>query len=127
MSYVIRHLGPDRFGLLSLAWLVVGYFALLDFGIGPAATKFIAELLGKGEIERLPALVWTALATQTIFGLVAGVMFAAASPVLADRLLKIPPQLRSEAHWVFLILAASSADWICYRHVPRRAWGVPTV
>ena len=107
MSYVIRHLGPDRFGLLSLAWLVVGYFALLDFGIGPAATKFVAELLGKGELERLPSLVWTALLTQTGFGLAAGVLFAAASPVLADRLLKIPPQLRTEAHWVFLILAFS--------------------
>ena len=107
MSYVIRHLGPDRFGLLSLAWLVVGYFALLDFGIGPATTKFVAELLGKGEIERLPALVWTALATQTSFGLLAGVLFAAASPALADHLLKIPPELRSEAHWVFLILAVS--------------------
>jgi O-antigen/teichoic acid export membrane protein len=107
MSYVIRHLGPDRFGLLSLAWMVVGYFALLDFGIGPATTKFVAELLGKGEIERLPALVWTALATQTIFGCVAGVLFAAASPTLADRLLKIPLQLRTEAHWVFLILAVS--------------------
>ncbi len=107
MPYVIRHLGPDRFGLLSLAWLVVGYFALLDFGIGPATTKFVAELLGKGEIERLPALVWTALLTQTSFGLVAGILFGAASPVLADRLLKIPPPLRSEAHWVFLILAFS--------------------
>jgi O-antigen/teichoic acid export membrane protein len=107
MSYVIRHLGPERFGLLSLAWLVVGYFALLDFGIGPATTKFVAELLGKGEIERLPALVWTALATQTIFGLAGGVLFAAASPTLADRLLKIPPQLRTEAYWVFLILAVS--------------------
>jgi len=33
------------------------------------------------------------------------VLFAAASPALADRFLKIPPQLRAESHWVFLILA----------------------
>jgi len=107
MPYVIRRLGPDRFGLLSIAWIVVGYFALLDFGIGPATTKFVAELLGKGEIERLPAVVWTALASQTVFGLAGGVLFAATSPVLADRFLKIPLQLRTEAHWVFLILAIS--------------------
>jgi O-antigen/teichoic acid export membrane protein len=54
MPYVVRHLGPDRFGLLALAWMVVGYFALFDLGIGPATTKFVAELLGKGEIEKLP-------------------------------------------------------------------------
>ncbi len=107
MPYIIRHLGPARFGLLSLAWIVVGYFALFDLGIGPATTKFVAELLGKGETERLPALVWTALATQSSFGLVAGVLLAAASPALVEHLLKIPPELQTDARWVFLILAVS--------------------
>jgi O-antigen/teichoic acid export membrane protein len=107
MPYVIRHLGPDRFGLLSIAWMVVGFFAFFDLGIGPATTKFVAELLGKGETEKLPALVWTALVTQSSFGLLAGILVAAASPTLVDRLLKIPPGLRPDAHWVFLILAVS--------------------
>jgi O-antigen/teichoic acid export membrane protein len=80
MPYVIRHLGPDRFGLLSLAWIVVGYFALFDLGIGPATTKFVAELLGKGDIEKLPALVWTALGTQSGMGLVAGLLLNASAP-----------------------------------------------
>jgi len=107
MPYVIRRLGPDRFGLLALAWMVVGYFALFDLGIGPATTKFVAELLGKGEIEKLPDLVWTALASQTCFGLVAGILLAAASPLLVDQLLKIPAELHSQAHLMFLILAAA--------------------
>jgi O-antigen/teichoic acid export membrane protein len=105
MPYVIRHLGPDRYGLLSLAWMVVGYFALFDLGIGPATTKFVAELLGKGEIEKLPELVWTALASQMAFGLAGGVLLAAASPLLVNRLLKIPADLHSQAQWMFLILA----------------------
>ena len=105
VPYVIRHLGPDRFGLLSLAWLVVGYFALFDLGIGPATTKFVAELLGKGEIEKLPELVWTALISQTCLGVVGGILLAAASPLLVDRVLKIPADLHSQAHLIFLILA----------------------
>ena len=105
--YTIHHLGPDRFGLLSLAWIVVGYFALFDLGIGPATTKFVAELLGKGQAQDLPPLVWTALATQSGFGLVAGILLAAASPLLVHRLLKIPPGLQADARWVFLTLAVS--------------------
>jgi len=105
--YVIRHLGPDRFGILSLAWMVVGYFALFDLGIGPATTKFVAELLGKGDVEKLPAVVWTALATQSTMGLVAGVLLAASSPALVNHVFKMPPALRSDARWVFLILAVS--------------------
>ncbi len=107
MPYVIRHLGPDRFGLLSLAWIVVGYFALLNLGIGPATTKFVAELLGKGEIEKLPELVWTALASLSCLGLAAGILLAAASPALVDRLLRIPSALHGQAHEIFLILAIS--------------------
>ncbi|HXP62432.1 MAG TPA: flippase [Dongiaceae bacterium] len=105
--YVIHRLGPDRYGLLALVWIVVGYFALFDLGIGPATTKFVAELLGQGRTEDLPAMVWTALATQTGTGLVAGLILAAASPTLVNHLLKIPPALRPEALWVFFILAAS--------------------
>ena len=105
MPYVIRRLGPDRFGILALVWIVVGYFALFDLGIGPATTKFVAELLGKGEIERIPAVVWTALVTQSGMGSLAGLLLAAASPMLVHRLLKIPVSLQPEALWVLLTLA----------------------
>lgn len=105
MPYVIRHLGPDRFGLLSMVWIVVGYFALFDLGIGPATTKFVAELLGKGETEKLPELVWTALTSQVCFGLVAGILLAVATPLLVEHVLRIPIALHSEARAVFLILA----------------------
>jgi O-antigen/teichoic acid export membrane protein len=105
--YVIHRLGPDRYGLLALVWIVVGYFALFDLGIGPATTKFVAELLGQGRTQDLPAMVWTALATQTGTGLVAGLLLATASPALVRHLLKIPPALCPEALWVCFILAAS--------------------
>ena len=106
VPYVIRHLGPDRYGLYSLAWIVVGYFALFNLGIGPATTKFVAELLGKGEIAKLPELVWTAAASQTGLGLLGGVLLAALSPFLVHHVLKIPLELHKQAYVIFLIMAA---------------------
>lgn len=106
VPYVIHHLGPDRYGLLSLAWLVLGYFALFNLGMGPATTKFVAEILGRGEIEKLPELVWTAVATQTCMGVAGGVLLMALSPFLANHVLKIPVQLHAQAELVFLIMAA---------------------
>jgi O-antigen/teichoic acid export membrane protein len=38
VPYVIHHLGPDRYGLLALAYMVVDYSALFNLGIGPATT-----------------------------------------------------------------------------------------
>jgi len=107
MPYVIHHLGPDRFGILSLAWMVVGYFALFDLGIGPATTKFVAELLGKGEIEKLPELVWTAVACQSCLGLLAGILLAVSSSVLVEHLLRIPAGVHAETRLVFMILGVS--------------------
>lgn len=107
MPYVIGHLGPDRFGLLSLAWMVVGYFALFNLGVGPATTKFVADLLGKGERERLPELVWTAVISQVCLGVMGGFLFVAGTPLLVDRLLRIPPGLRAQAHLIFLYMAVA--------------------
>jgi O-antigen/teichoic acid export membrane protein len=47
IPFLIRNLGTDRFGVLNLVWLIVGYFSLFDMGIGRAITKFVSERLGK--------------------------------------------------------------------------------
>ena len=49
IPFIVRGLGTDRFGLLSLVWIVLGYFTIFDLGLGRAATKYVAEALGKGE------------------------------------------------------------------------------
>jgi O-antigen/teichoic acid export membrane protein len=49
IPYVIRGIGVDRFGVLSLALVTVGYLCIVDLGLGRAMTKFVAETLGKGK------------------------------------------------------------------------------
>jgi O-antigen/teichoic acid export membrane protein len=107
VPYVVRNLGADRFGMLSLAWMVVGYFALFDLGIGPATTKFVAEHIGKREHDRIPSVVWTALICQSLLGLVAGIALVAVTPVLVENVLSIPADLHHEAYWVLGTLAIS--------------------
>ena len=36
---LIKGLGEERFGILNLAWVIIGYFSFFDFGIGRALTK----------------------------------------------------------------------------------------
>ena len=42
---LIRLLGLERFGFLSVAWALVGYASLFDFGIGRALTRAVAQRL----------------------------------------------------------------------------------
>ena len=103
----MRGLGTDRFGILALAWMVLGYFSLFNLGLGRATTKFVAELLGKSELERLPELVWTSLVFHILLGAIGGVVLGGITPLLVERVFRIPLQLTGEARSTFFILAAS--------------------
>src|SRR5712691_7432424 len=60
IPFLVEGLGTDRFGILTLAWMVIGYFSLFDLGLGRAVTKFAAELLGSRNSAGFNRLVWTA-------------------------------------------------------------------
>ncbi len=101
---ILRALGTERFGVVSLVWMFVGYFSLFDFGLGRALTRAIAEALGKGEDERVPGLVWTGLVLMTAFGAVGGVVLALASPFLVTVVLHVPQPIRAETLSAFRAL-----------------------
>lgn len=107
VPYVIGGLGTDQFGMLSLAWMIVGYFALFDLGIGPATAKFVAERLARRETAALSPLVKTALLSQLALGTVAAAALLAATPTLVHDVLDIPVYGRRDAYWVFVTLAVS--------------------
>lgn len=102
---IIRGLGMERYGILSLALVIVTYFALFDFGLGDATTKFVAGALGRGEPERLPFLIWTSLALIGVLGLTAGSAMFAVSPLLARKLLNLSLGLQGEATNAFRAMA----------------------
>jgi O-antigen/teichoic acid export membrane protein len=104
---LIKGMGVDRFGLLTLAWMVIGYFSLFDFGLGRALIKLVSEKLGEGRSAEIPELVWTALLLMALLGIAgAGAMFALTG-WLVTSVLKIPAALQSEASNTFRLLAWS--------------------
>jgi O-antigen/teichoic acid export membrane protein len=102
---VVHRLGPERFGLLSLAWVVLGYFTIFDLGLGRATTKYIAQLVITGEHDRARDVVWTSLVCQLSFGTVGGALLLAASPILVDRVLHVPQDLLPETGRTFALIS----------------------
>ena len=105
VPYVLRRLGVDSFGILSLAWVLLAYMSLFDLGLSRATTKFAAEATGRGEHHRLPALLGSSISLQFALGLLGGSVLFALSPLLTERILKIPGPLVAEASKCFMILA----------------------
>lgn len=105
---LIKELGSDRFGILTIAWIVVSYFSLFDLGLGRALTQLVAEKLGKETDEQeIPALIWTASFLMLTLGLLGTSIFALLSPTLVYGILKIPSQLQGETLVAFYLLSAS--------------------
>ena len=104
---LIRSLGTDRFGVLTLVWMVIGYFSLFDLGLGRALTKLVAEKLGAGQEDEIPILVWTSLFLMLVAGLLGAVAVGLLSPWLVQSVLKIPIPIQNETLQAFYVLALS--------------------
>jgi len=104
---LIEGLGIVRFGVLTIAWMVVGYFSLFDLGLGRALTKLVAEKLGKGDSDEILPLIWTAMLLMMVLGVLGAVVVATLSPWLVGDVLKIPLNLQQETLTAFYLLAAS--------------------
>lgn len=102
---LIRGLGLDRFGVLTLAWMVIGYFSLFDFGLGRALTQLVSKKLGTGEEQGLPVLVWTSLSMMFALGVIGAIVLLVSSYWIVNSALKIPEALIPETQSAFLILA----------------------
>lgn len=107
IPFIIRSLGVERFGLLSIAWVAPEYFTFIDLGLGRAITKYVAEALGKGDKDRMSRLAWTAMTVQVVLGSLGTLALISVTPFLIEHILNIPPALEAEAKAMFYLVALS--------------------
>lgn len=104
---LIHGLGTDRFGILTLAWMVIGYFTLFDLGLGRALTQVVAERLGAGKDQEIPGFFWTGFVLMLALGLLGAFTVGVLSPWLVRSALRVPVPLQAETLSSFYLLAVS--------------------
>jgi O-antigen/teichoic acid export membrane protein len=102
---LIGQLGASRFGVLTIAWSLVGYLSLFDFGMGRSLTKLIAERLGSGDVAEIPKLWSGSILLITAQGIVGGGLLALLAPWLSRSALKMPQALQSDARLSLYVVA----------------------
>jgi O-antigen/teichoic acid export membrane protein len=103
---LIKGLGTDRFGIVTLVWALIGYATLFDLGLGRALTQLVAQKLGADEHHVVPGLVWTSLALLLAFGVLGGIVVFLIAPWLVHRL-HVPDALSRETLVSMYYLAVS--------------------
>jgi O-antigen/teichoic acid export membrane protein len=102
---LIEKLGSERFGLLALAWGLMGYAGVLDIGIGRALTQMVARLRGEGNLTPIPNVLTTAGRITLITGLMGSVLIMLAVVLGVDTWIKTQSVPSSEVSKAMLLLA----------------------
>jgi len=63
----VSQIGASRYGAITIAWLVLGYFGAADFGLGRAIMQRVAAMRGQASAA-MARSVWTALVSMSLFG-----------------------------------------------------------
>ena len=103
---LIKGLGNERFGILSIAWMIIGYFSFFDFGIARGLTKIVAERIGANATEQIPKIFWTSIFFIALVSLIISIGLYFLIPSLAN-IFKISKNLQPETVKIFYILALS--------------------
>ncbi|MCW9706042.1 flippase [Fodinibius salsisoli] len=106
IPFVIDGLGTERFGVLTIVWIVIGYFGLFDMGLGRATTKFVADQEARGA-DQLSPIILTSIFLLIGLGIIGGGIIVIATPYLVQNILNIPSELIGETTQAFYVLSIS--------------------
>ena len=105
---IISAYGTDRFGLLALAWSLVGYFSLFDMGLSRALTQIVSEQLSKNvDHAETAEMIRTSFRVMWLLGFIGGTVLWLIVPWLVTDILKVTSALNLETIQAFSILSFS--------------------
>ena len=102
----LKTVGLDRYGVLNLCWLLVGYFGFFDFGLGRATAQKIATLTNSDQGARSQAF-WNGMSLSAGLALIALVVAVPVSWLAFSNLKFGSPPIRNETLVALPLLIAS--------------------
>jgi O-antigen/teichoic acid export membrane protein len=93
---LIAGLGEERFGMLAIIWLVLGYFSIFDFGLGRAVAHATSNLRGTDPDADTSEIFWTGIPIMFVFGILGGGLIALLVDPIVRSVLNISAALTQE-------------------------------
>ncbi len=111
----IAMVGDTRYGVLALAWLLLGYFGLFDLGLGRATAQRIAEL-EKGSAAQRAESFLTALVMNSGLGVLGGlILWPVASFLFSGEIhvdADIYPELKASIIWLVVCVPVATLSGV---------------
>ncbi len=105
---ILRGLGTERFGFLSIIWMLIGYFSVFDLGLSRTLTKWVADARAAGRDAEVASVTSTTLYIVAISSVALSIVLAVCAPWIAGEFLNATSDLTAEAtaaiRWLSLSL-----------------------
>jgi O-antigen/teichoic acid export membrane protein len=103
IPFLINRIGTERFGLLTIAWTVIGYLTIFDFGLGRSLTLYVSRCLANGRRDEVREVVRSGLVMIGIVSLIGTVLVVLFSHSLIAWM-KVRPTYVHETQISFVLL-----------------------
>lgn len=99
---LVWKLGIEGYGIYILINSLVGYYGILDLGLGQGLIKFVAEYNAKNEQENISNAINAAIVVQMFMGLIASLLLIIFASSIVD-VLKISNAYKTESkYYIYL-------------------------
>lgn len=102
---LLAGIGNELFGLLSIIWILIGYFSMFDLGMGRALTQRIAFLNDDDNKKNIPKVITTGLVFLVMVGILGGGILALLAKPLAYDWLNASLSLQNDIYHSLLLVA----------------------
>lgn len=104
---LIIGLGNELFGILSIIWILIGYFSVFDLGIGRALTQRVSYLKNRETVLKVCESIVTGGGVLIILGTLGGLVLLLISEKLSYHWLNLNEDLHHDVYNAFLIISAT--------------------
>jgi O-antigen/teichoic acid export membrane protein len=101
--YIVHKLGLEAYGIFAILNVLIGYFSIMDLGIGAASIKYISDYLSKDDRASLKELLKTSFTLYLIIGFLGAITIIPLTGYFIIHVFHISKPLISTARTVFYI------------------------
>jgi len=108
---ILHRLGLERYAILSISWVLVGYFSIFDIGVGRAVTHAVAQRFAKNE-RKVGDIVWPSFRLALVLGVLGCTVLVLFTPLIAEIMGRTREAVLGQELRNTLLLLALSLPWV---------------
>lgn len=94
----LHHIGEARYGVMSIVWVLLGLFGLVDLGLSRAVTNALAKLRDAPQAHRARVLL-TTFGLNLGIGIASGAVLYVFGGLLLKYFISMPSEVSAEVSW----------------------------